>query len=69
MREMNFRGILSVVYYRDEHLGHCIVDALNAAISRRVVGACGGFVDVKEIVDGAGPLSVRRIAGYSQRRM
>lgn len=39
--------IISVVCHYEEHLGHCMVDTLNDAISRRLVGACGEFMDAK----------------------
>lgn len=63
--------ISSIVHHHGEHLGHCRVDALNAAISRRVVliGTCGEFVGAGEILDGAGQIWEKRSGAPPQRNV
>ena len=39
-----------------EHLGHCVVDALDAAIDSGVVRAGADLVDAKAFADGVGEL-------------
>lgn len=48
--ELNVRStsvpiVLSVVQHHGDILGHCMIDAVDAAISGRVVGSFGKFVE------------------------